>query len=95
MQTFSYLIKAELQATPNSFDTELEPFRQHFPQVQHPRPTIKANDIHIHTVSAFQIGGGKQMGHQPFHINPIRTRHDHKTGRIFMIRFISEIHYHR
>ena len=95
MQAFKHFFQTIVQATTYGIAAERQPFGEDFQQIFHRRTTIKTDHIQIDAVAFFQIGGGKQVVHHLLHIHTIGARDNHQTGRVFVIRFVAQVVYHR
>ena len=95
VQALEDFFQTVVQAVTHGITTEGQPLRQDFKQVFHRRTIVQADHVEVDAVAFFQIGGGEQVVHHLLHIHAVGTRHDHQTGRVFMIRFITQIINHR
>src|SRR5690606_37711012 len=84
-------IEAELQTPAHGFGAVGQPFAEHSFQVFYLRPAVQTDYVHINAVILFQIGGGEQVRHQGVGIDTIGFRHDHQTGRIFVVGFVAQV----
>ena len=95
MQAALDLVQAELQASTHGADAELQPLREQLAQVLDLRLSVEADDVQVDPVAGFQVGGGEQMGHQLFDIDPVRTRDDDDAGRVLVVRLVAQVGHHR
>ena len=73
----------------------LQPLEQDGTQVFYAGAAIETDHVHVDTISAFQIGSGKQVRHEFFHIDAVGLGYDHQPRRVFMIGFVAQVHHHR
>ena len=95
VQALEHFFQTIIQAAAHGIAAERQPFGEDLQQVFHRRTTIKTDHIQVDAVTFFQIGGGKQVVHHLLHIHAIGARDNHQTSRVFVIRFVAQVVYHR
>ncbi|RMR97574.1 hypothetical protein ALP75_200059 [Pseudomonas syringae pv. actinidiae] len=95
MQTMLDLVQTKLQTTTHSADTERQPFAEQRLEVLELRFAIQTDDVDVHPVAGFQLRGREQVLHQFVQLNPIGTRDDHDTARVFVVRLVTQVGHHR
>ena len=91
VQAFQHLVETVLQTTAHRDHAELQPLVQNHVQAFHLGPAIDADHVQVNPVILFQVGAGKQVTHQLFHIHPVGARRNHQASGILMVGFVTQI----
>ena len=95
MQALKHFLQTMVQTTAHRIAAEGQPFGEDLQQVFHRRTTVQTNHVQVDAVAFFQIGSGEQVVHHLLHVHAVRARHDHQTGRVFVVRFVAQVVHHR
>ena len=95
MESALYPLQPMLQAALDRRLSERQPLLQDRHQRLHRRPTVDANHIEVHPISALKISGGKKMAHDPVDIDAIGPGYQYQPGGVFMIGLVAQIRHHR
>ncbi len=85
------LLQPVLEPAGDGFVAEAEPFGQQHLQVLDLRTPVQADDVEVDPVALFQVGGGEQMAHQLFDVDPVGTRNQHHPHRVGVIGFVADV----
>ncbi len=94
VQAGQHLVETILQAAAHRLTAEAQPLGEDGLEIFHLGPVVQTQDVEVDPVVLLQVRGGEQVGHQPLHIHPVGARHDHQTGRVFVVRLIPQIGNH-
>ncbi len=94
MQALKHFLQTMVQTTAHGIAAERQPFREDLQQVFHRRTTVQPDHVQVDTVAFFQIGGGEQVVHHRLHVHAVGARHDHQTGRVFVVGFVAQVVHH-
>ena len=85
VQPLQHTLQTIFQPTANSVCTKFKPLPQYANQAFNSGTTIYTDHVQVDAVTAFQVGGRKQMVHQAIDIDPVRARHNKQARGVFMV----------
>ena len=91
MQPAQHLVEPVLEAAGDRRLAETQPGGEDLLEVHDPRPAVQANEVHIDPIGALQVGGGEEVGHEPFHRHPAVARHQDQARRRFVVGLVTQV----
>ena len=90
VQSIGDNLQTMLQAPLHGLAPELEPLLQHIQEVEHPRPALEVDNVHVDAHRALERRRREQVRHQLFDIDaPFLA--DYEPDRFLVVRFIAKV----
>ena len=85
------LVEAVLEAAAHRLVAESQPGLEDALEVIDARPAVEADEVEVDPVGALQVGGGIEVGHEPFDGDAAVAGDQHQARRGLVVGFVAQV----